>query len=729
MLAENRADLGQPSVAVGGEVKGSLPRRLSREDERALSFQHFALPAPQVAQGVMPVNSRSTTTSGSSSCRGAEDVNWDEMLTASRASQPDTLCGSQRSARSQPAPSPASRHRWEPQLGSPILPRPVLSTVSTRPLRRPSSAAALDKGRLDELLAQAEAVKDEAKMLKRHRRSEVEPDLKQLVEMFPKFTDTRLKPLSEIFERTNSIRAAREEKLAAETTAQLEAKLQEAVTFWDVHPVHPGRQRKCGVAGAMSPISEKTERTDKATPKSATPKREASLPALLSWSEGLEASEVKDLDLPEEMLAPPEASPQRSGHDEEVHLHLEEVPHPKGVPKEDVKPCSFAPEHDIATTTPKTPQDEINPSDKTAVSDTPEEPPSPTLKGLLQSMEKDEHFTWLASLGPVRPLTLKETLQDMAMTIASVDAQLLSAHPPSQLEANAQLQQASNRAAEASPPTAASLSDTGPAMGSMGSQESTELHQEEEPREPRAPAATPKSAEIAGELLRKKVKSPILSDTPDTASVISRGSKKEIEEALSQGVGTPDSSTLARFLNRRSPAPSTAGTPRPNLGRQAQGSRSRVSSEESNAFSDVSFFGQSSICEPHGTVAAFARGGRGPSAPAAPASRKGHTPAVSPTAHAAAATPKAMVECALCGRRKGCQPGSCFCIDCSQRMNQINPASPSSADESPAGAPPVSSSRGTRRGKAAACVICSQPLPGDGSDGSVLCPSCLKGQR
>ena len=38
-------------------------------------------------------------------------------------------------------------------------PRPVLST---RPLRRPSSAAALDKGRLDELLAQAEAVKDEA---------------------------------------------------------------------------------------------------------------------------------------------------------------------------------------------------------------------------------------------------------------------------------------------------------------------------------------------------------------------------------------------------------------------------------------------------------------------------------------------------------------------------------------------------------------------------------------
>ncbi|CAL1165348.1 unnamed protein product, partial [Cladocopium goreaui] len=113
----------------------------------------------------------------------------------------------------------------------------------------------------------------------------------------------------------------------------------------------------------------------------------------------------------------------------------------------------------------------------------------------------------------------------------------------------------------ASPPTAASLSDTGPAMGSMGSQ-SPELHQEEEPREPRAPAATPKSAEIAGELLRKKVKSPILSDTPDTASVISRGSKKEIEEALSQGVGTPDSSTLARFLNRRSPAPSTAGTPR-----------------------------------------------------------------------------------------------------------------------------------------------------------------------
>ena len=38
----------------------------------------------------------------------------------------------------------------------PPSPRPVLSN---RPLRRPSSAA--DKGRLDELLAQAEAVKDE----------------------------------------------------------------------------------------------------------------------------------------------------------------------------------------------------------------------------------------------------------------------------------------------------------------------------------------------------------------------------------------------------------------------------------------------------------------------------------------------------------------------------------------------------------------------------------------
>lgn len=49
---------------------------------------------------------------------------------------------------------------FSPGLGASA--RPVLSTVSTRPLRRPSSAAALDKGRLDELLAQAEAVKDEA---------------------------------------------------------------------------------------------------------------------------------------------------------------------------------------------------------------------------------------------------------------------------------------------------------------------------------------------------------------------------------------------------------------------------------------------------------------------------------------------------------------------------------------------------------------------------------------
>eukprot|EP00913_Durusdinium_trenchii_P030604 g28662.t1 len=220
---------------------------------------------------------------------------------------------------------------------------------------------------------------------------------------------------------------------------------------------------------------------------------------------------------------------------------------------------------------------------------------APSLQGLLRSMEEDQHFTWLAQLGPApRPLTLEETLQeggakrptrfgagacrlclhrleDMAVTIAAVDAQLLSVHPPSQLEASAQLQEAESRAAEASREAT-----------ELHLPRSPELHQEEEPRE-QAPAATPKSAEIAGELLRKKVKSSGLLETPDTASVISRNSKKELED--------PDS-TLSRFLQaKRSPAPSTRGTPRPHDQQKApHGSRSRVSSEDSNAYSDVSFF-------------------------------------------------------------------------------------------------------------------------------------------
>jgi len=729
-MTQRIADLGRPGTAVS--VKSSLPRRLSREDAESLSFQSFSLPVPQRSHslsGQLPL-SRSTTTSYSSSCRGIEDVNWDEMFTASR---PDTLCGSQQS---QPAPSPASRSRWEPQLGSPILPRPVLS--GSRPLRRPSSTSSL--GRFDDLLAAAATASKEvshATASGRHRR---------LVEMFPS-ADTRLRPLSEIFDRVGAAgppkfkpakRQEREEKLAAESTAQQEAKLQEAVTFWEAptgpvrdrtHELHEGKKQR---VPAMSPISERTE---KATPPHVQPKREGlavfewpkfTAPvssALLSWAEAASAPaefniaspkvetneamspiksthpEVKDLELPEEMLAPPE---ERSPVRAEAESH--ESPRAKVETSHVTKsPLTPKVETSHVTKSPLTP--------KAAPVETSEEPErapsSPTLKGLLQSMEEDEHFAWLARLGPVRPLTLNETLQDMAITIATVDAQLLSAHPPSQLEANAQLQEASNRAAEAESSTAA------PSMEPR----SPQLHQEEEPREPRAPAATP-SAEIAGELLRKKVKSPILSDTPDTASVISRGSKKEIEDAYSQGVGTPDSSTLARFLNtRRSPAPSTTGTPRPSSSkRQVQGSRSRVSSEDSNAYSDVSFFGQSSVCEPGiGVTPSRARG----------AARGAEKPR---TVTAAAATPKTLIECALCGRKRACQPGSCFCSECSQRMNQIDPASPSS-DDSASGHGPMGGRGAPRQAtKAEACVICGQRFVPDAS-GSVLCPSCLKGQR
>ena len=754
-MTQRIADLGRPGTAVAA-VKSSLPRRLSPEDAESLSFQSVSLPVPQRSHslsGQLPL-SRSTTTSYSSSCRGIEDVNWDEMFTASR---PDTLCGSQQS---QPAPSPASRSRWEPQLGSPILPRPVLS--GSRPLRRPSSTSSL--GRFDDLLAAAATASKEvshATASGRHRRpvtAAKEPDLKQLVEMFPSYADTRLRPLSEIFDRLGAgkdplkfkpaKRQEREEKLAAESTAQQEAKLQEAVTFWEApagpvrergpHELHEGKKQR---VPAMSPISERTE---KATPPHVQPKREAHFfewpkftapvsSALLSWAEAASAPaevdiaspkvetepmspiksthpEVKDFELPEEMLAPPEErSPFRaeaeSHESPRAKVETSHVTQSPLTPKVETSHVSQSPltpkvETSHVTKSPLTP--------KAAPVETSEEPErapsSPTLKGLLQSMEEDEHFAWLARLGPVRPLTLDETLQDMAITIATVDAQLLSAHPPSQLEANAQLQEASNRAAEAVP-----APSTEP--------RSPQLHQEEEPREPRAPAATP-SAEIAGELLRKKVKSPILSDTPDTASVISRGSKKEIEDAYSQGVGTPDSSTLARFLNtRRSPAPSTTGTPRPSSSkRQVQGSRSRVSSEDSNAYSDVSFFGQSSVCEPGiGVTPSRARG----------AARGAEKPR---TVTAAAATPKTLIECALCGRKRACQPGSCFCSECSQRMNQIDPASPSS-DDSASGHSPMGGRGAPRQAtKAEACVICGQRFVPDAS-GSVLCPSCLKGRR
>lgn len=743
-------DLGRPcTVAQAAAVKGTLPRRWSREDP-SLSFQNIALPAPwrSYSQGqLLPVPSRSaSTTSCSSLCREAEEVNWDEMFT----SQPGSLCGSQRSQPSQPLTSPASGRetRWEPHFHSPTLPRPVLS--GARPLRRPSSTTSLHL--YDDLVAAAEGVQKEAEKARLDalygtRREIFEPwrsldrprpvsELGRPVELAS--SAPRLRPLSKIFEQLRPEtkpqtklqvkqqerhsedpkvveKAAQEEqkddtRMLAEKDVEEERQMAkvvekaadaeerqiakvaekaadaEVVSVWEFPDVPSPAGATCLQEhvhpATLSPISERTEfGTEKATP---TPPRKPGQhglqPALLTWAPPLPRAatareqrnpepclqcrssleEGEQRELPEEMLAPPEEQSEQSEQSEEEERTVQTVAKVtalRAVPRRS-EPSRF-----------------------------PQVTTAPSLQGLLRSMEEDQHFTWLAQLGPApRPLTLEETLQDMAVTIAAVDAQLLSVHPPSQLEASAQLQEAESRAAEASREAT-----------ELHLPRSPELHQEEEPRE-QAPAATPKSAEIAGELLRKKVKSSGLLETPDTASVISRNSKKELED--------PDS-TLSRFLQaKRSPAPSTRGTPRPHDQQKApHGSRSRVSSEDSNAYSDVSFFGQSSICEPN--TARLGANSRGSKAP-----------------HAAAATPKTQVECALCGRQKMCQPGSCFCLECSKRMNQIDPASPTSAGESPGVRTKATRAAGPAGPASRACVICGQRfMSNDGS--SVLCPSCL----
>ncbi|CAJ1331874.1 unnamed protein product [Effrenium voratum] len=122
--------------------------------------------------------SRSTTTPCSSYARSPEEANWD-----------DTLAAVQRSAR-----STTSEPRWEPQLGSPVLPRPVLS----RPLRRPSSATSLG---LERLVEEAETALREVPVRRQERRPQPRRrhPFSDLLEMLPQ--ETRMRPLSDIFDR------------------------------------------------------------------------------------------------------------------------------------------------------------------------------------------------------------------------------------------------------------------------------------------------------------------------------------------------------------------------------------------------------------------------------------------------------------------------------------------------------------------------------------------------
>ncbi|CAJ1387972.1 unnamed protein product [Effrenium voratum] len=459
------SDLGQPGI-VRQVKKLSLPRRLAAEDP---SLPHGTfLPEPRrcYSQGALLPPSRSTTTPCSSS-RSPEEANWD-----------DTLAAVQRSAR-----STTSEPRWEPQLGSPVLPRPVLS----RPLRRPSSATSLG---LERLVEEAETALREVPVRRQERRPQPRRrhPFSDLLEMLPQ--ETRMRPLSDIFDRLErpKLQSKQQERLREqpELKPDPKAKLEAEA-----------RRPKPSGWVPMTPASE----------------GESKLSVSSQW-----------LELEGEQLA-------EGGEDGTTLRAVLDSSLGQEVQESEAK-CLLAEAQE-----PTRLKDRGNKMPRNQ---------EVTLSGLLQSMEEDEHLSRLARIGPVHPPTLEETLQDMALAVANADSALLASHPPSQLEASAQLKSAAAAISQAPRKESKEKLD-------QEKQENQERSPEQE--EPRAvPLATPRSAEIASELLRKKsVKSPLLSDL-DAASVLSYRKDADVASVLSyrkevEETGlTPEA--LARFLTK-----------------------------------------------------------------------------------------------------------------------------------------------------------------------------------
>lgn len=433
----------------------------------------------------------------------------------------------------------------------------------------------------------------------------------------------------------------------------------------------------------LSPVSEPRtpgmleaeSRPEIAKAKDASPVRPLSVPSAAKspqamWHAEVEAHKLIDM-APEEPLAPPEDTSSTTEEDQE----------PRDLPM---------------------PQDPKPQPARRMFQETAE---LPTLEQLLRAMHQDED---LSRLVPLKPPTLDDTLQDMAMAIANADSILLSSHPPS--------------------------------------------YEEPRPRPQPTKAARPESDEISGRPAKsrdaddtgdvaQRAKTAVMPDTPDTASVVSRSSKKEIDD-----VHSTDSSALSRFLAARRISTSSAGVTPPRAQdsptqRAKKREDSRVgpsplySDEESNVLSDVSFFGQSSVADP--VQQANGKGSRqsskssaGPPRPSASGQALAASTAV---AHARG------VDCALCGRKGICTDGNCFCPDCSQRMSLLDaPTSASERDSTrkvPAKHRGSRSRRSSRSGSVASgsasiqeasCVLCSEKFTcEDRSQSSVLCPQCL----
>merc|ERR1712113_1110509 len=100
-------------------------------------------------------------------------------------------------------------------------------------------------------------------------------------------------------------------------------------------------------------------------------------------------------------------------------------------------------------------------------------------------------------------------------------------------------------------------------------------------------------------------------------------------------------------------------------------------------------------------------------------------------------------DCALCGRRAPCATGTCFCSQCSARMELLGPSSPevaalnnrvspqsrsSSADSIKSWSPNLGAQLGSSfaQGEMSGCVLCGSRFVCDpDAQSSVLCPRCL----
>lgn len=668
---QQTSDLGRPSGSIRVKTK-VLPGRLASFEVPAGTIE---LPRPRrcLSQGaLLPPPSLTATATPSSSAASAprswKEQGWNELFAAS--SLPSRM-GTQ-SSRQGPCSEPGLARnppRWEPHLTfGEVLPRP------RAPLRRCSSTPA--QGLLDSLVCAAEEAAAEQATEPKHS-AWAWPQLKRSgpvqVEGPRPEPMARFRPLSDVFDQFLERPAKLKQRKQAWNDVLAGSKIDLPVdkAFAKLREVMPALQDDPHVqplqdlhrgheGGSPVPILE---------PPRLSPVSEPRTPGMLEAESRPDIAKAKD------------ASPVR----------------PLGVPSAAKSPeAMWHPDVEADKLIDMAPEEPLAPPED--MSSTTEEDQEPRDLPMPQDLSR---------LVPLKPPTLDDTLQDMAMAIANADSILLSSHPQCYEEPRPRPQ-----------PTKATRPESDEISG--------------------RPAKT-RDAEDAGDV-GQRAKTAVMPDTPDTASVLSRSSKKEIDD-----VHSTDSSALSRFLAARRISTSSAGvtppraqdSPTQRAKNQKDSRTPRVgpsplySDEESNVLSDVSFFGQSSVADPvqQGSRQS-SKSSAGPPRPSASGQALAASTAV---AHARG------VDCALCGRKGICTDGNCFCPDCSQRMSLLDaPTSASERDstrKAPAKHRGSRSRRSSRSGSVASgsasiqeasCVLCSEKfICEDRSQSSVLCPQCL----